>query len=92
MPPLQTKIDINRHLVFEQAELYDNAVLTNQQQLTGSAMMVSFYLLYSNPHPCTHTSHPHNMMIPLTTQTRVFDPKGNETYVIARQADLTSLL
>ncbi|KAJ5476403.1 hypothetical protein N7475_002132 [Penicillium sp. IBT 31633x] len=39
MPPLQTKIDINRHLVFEQAELYDNAVLTNQQQLTGSAMM-----------------------------------------------------
>ncbi|CAP97865.1 hypothetical protein PCH_Pc22g05770 [Penicillium rubens Wisconsin 54-1255] len=32
------------------------------------------------------------MMIPITKQTRVFDPKGNETYVIARQADLTSLL
>lgn len=31
-------------------------------------------------------------MIPITKQTRVFDPKGNETYVIARQADLTSLL
>jgi hypothetical protein len=35
---------------------------------------------------------PPNMMIPITKQTRVFDPKGNETYVIARQADLTSLL
>jgi hypothetical protein len=35
---------------------------------------------------------PSFMMIPITKQTRVFDPKGNETSVIARQADTTSLL
>lgn len=63
--------------------------LTNSRS-AGSATMVRFCPLHSptHTHPCTSQHDDTFNQI----QTRVFDPKGNETYVIARQADLTSLL
>jgi hypothetical protein len=55
---------------------------------TGFAKMVrSFPPSSPRPQPSTQHDDTYNQI-----QTRVFDPTGSETHVIARQADITSLL
>jgi hypothetical protein len=49
--------------------------------------MVRSCLPSPRPQPSTQHDDTYNQI-----QTRVFDPTGSETHVIARQADITSLL
>jgi hypothetical protein len=50
-------------------------------------MVRSFPPSSPRPQPSTQHDDTYNQI-----QTRVFDPTGSETHVIARQADITSLL
>lgn len=68
---------------------WHNVFFTNQQPV---CRICDDGKILSAPFPPTHPRTFQHDDTFNQIQTRVFDPKGNETYVIARQADLTSLL